>query len=63
MYPVTKQGRILDFNIVGDEPWNHPFKTSACSRGEGCPPLPTFADARGGRCFKDADVYIMLLSK
>jgi hypothetical protein len=28
--------------------WDHPFKTSACLRGEGCPPLPTFADAREG---------------
>ena len=30
--------------------WNrdHPFKTSACLRGEGCPHGPMFADARGG---------------
>ena len=29
--------------------WNrdHPFKTSACLRGEGCPHGPMFADARG----------------
>ena len=27
---------------------DHPFKTSACPRGEGCPHVPMFADARGG---------------
>ena len=26
---------------------DHPFKTSACHRGGGVSPLPTFADARG----------------
>ena len=26
---------------------DHPFKTSACLRGGGVSPLPTFADARG----------------
>jgi hypothetical protein len=26
---------------------DHPFKTSAFPRGEGCLPLPTFADSRG----------------
>ena len=27
---------------------DHPFKTSACLRGEGGPHVPMFADARGG---------------
>jgi hypothetical protein len=27
--------------------WDHPFKTSPFSRGEGGSPLPTLADARG----------------
>ena len=35
---------FIGFFVIRD----HPFKTSACLRGEGCPPLLTFADARGG---------------
>ena len=37
--------------------WDHPFKTSACFRGGGMSPLPTFADARGvSRGLRNADV-------
>jgi hypothetical protein len=34
-------------NLKGKDVRDHPFKTSACSRGGGVSPLLTFADARG----------------
>ena len=34
----------VNFELSGDEFWDHP---RACLRGEGCPHVPMFADARG----------------
>ena len=36
-------GDFVNYFLIRD----HPFKTSACLRGEGCPHVPMFADARG----------------
>ena len=40
---VELQVSIMNLQIVRD----HPFKTSACLRGEGVSQLPTFANSRG----------------